>query len=59
MENRKLNRRKEVLTDFGPKEEKMAHHPAHRTKIRAAKAWADILSARLGLIQPNACEPFI
>jgi hypothetical protein len=59
MENRKLNRRKKVLTDFGPKEEKMAHHPAHLTKIRAAKAWAGILSARLGLIQPNACEPFI
>jgi hypothetical protein len=50
MENRKLNRRKKVLTDFGPKEKKTARHPAHRTKIRAAKAWAGILSARLGLI---------
>jgi hypothetical protein len=31
----------------------MARYPAHHTKIRAAKAWAGILSARLGLIQPN------
>jgi hypothetical protein len=59
MENKKLNRRKKVLTDFGPKEEKTACHPTHRTRIRAAKAWAGILSTRLGLIQPNVCEPFI
>jgi hypothetical protein len=37
----------------------MARHPAYRTKIRAAKAWPGILSTRLGLIQPNACELFI
>jgi hypothetical protein len=31
----------------------MACHPAHRTKIRAAKAWAGNSYAHLSLIQPK------
>jgi hypothetical protein len=51
MENRKLNWKS--FNWFRPKREKMARHPAYRTNIKTAKAWAANVRAHLGLNKPK------